>query len=238
MGEHVAKLARKMHVRPHVRATEHGVTRVKGHMRLYRGEGSHDQPSFYPRGSNDAGAWWTSDPESARNYARSAKGRLFEIDVAEGEAETRGGRNNYFIPDPKVRERRRAVDAAWADEPFTVNLRSDMSPLKDRRNYVARITGGSFHTGKLEREFVQGKPWMKVGEQTLTVDSVGGQRTLGTWTPIIPAVDGVYEVQTFRPDPHRKRPPERTRTYIVVKDGVAEVPDIPDPDEIQELIDG
>lgn len=46
----------------------------------------------------------------------------------------------------------------------------------------------------------------------------------------------VYEVQAFKPDPNRKLPPQRSRAYFVVKDGVvAEASD--DPDEVQEVID-
>jgi hypothetical protein len=79
-------------------------------MTLYRGEGSHDTPSYYPKGSSDTGAWWTSNPAKARQYASSAKGSVYQVDVEQHEAEPRGGRENYFIKDPAVRARRRPVD--------------------------------------------------------------------------------------------------------------------------------
>lgn len=76
-------------------------------IRLFRGEGSHDNPSYYPAGSNETGGWWTTDLKSAQQYAKSAKGKVFEIEVSEAEVEKRGLPKYRFIADPKVRERRR-----------------------------------------------------------------------------------------------------------------------------------
>lgn len=75
---------------------------------LYRGEGSHDQPSFYPAtGPNArAGAWWTSSLKSAKQYAASSKGKVYQIDVAESEAKPSGPPGYYLIANPQVRERR------------------------------------------------------------------------------------------------------------------------------------
>lgn len=81
-------------------------------MRLYRGEGSHDRPSYYPKSGPDAlaGAWWTSDHAAAQNYAASAKGRVYQVDVHESEAEQRGLPHNYVIRDPAVRARRKPLE--------------------------------------------------------------------------------------------------------------------------------
>lgn len=76
---------------------------------LYRGEGSHDRPSYYPSGSNMAGGWWTSNRQSAERYAAGQKGQVFQIQVHPHEAEQQGLPDYYFISDPKVRERRVAV---------------------------------------------------------------------------------------------------------------------------------
>lgn len=75
---------------------------------LYRGEGSHDRPSYYTTQSGQTGGWWTDDIESARRYA-GPEGKVYEIEVDESEAETRGLPSYYFIADPEVRARRRLV---------------------------------------------------------------------------------------------------------------------------------
>lgn len=78
---------------------------------IYRGEGGHDQPSYYPTNSNDTGAWWTTNLSSAQNYAKSAKdGKVYMLDVEAHEAEQRGLPHYRFVPDPAVRERRRLLD--------------------------------------------------------------------------------------------------------------------------------
>lgn len=78
---------------------------------LYRGEGPHERPSFYPKTGPDAlaGAWWTSDLKSAQNYAKSAKGSVFKLDVHEHEAKPSGAPNNFLVHDPAVRARRTAL---------------------------------------------------------------------------------------------------------------------------------
>lgn len=76
---------------------------------LYRGEGGHDRPSYYPAKGPDAwraGAWWTSDLDKARNYAASAKGQVYRVDVEPHEAAPSGMTGNYLIKDPAVRARR------------------------------------------------------------------------------------------------------------------------------------
>lgn len=76
---------------------------------LYRGEGSHDRPSFYPKTGPQAlaGAWWTSNVDNARRYAASAKStNVYQVTVHPHEAEPHGVPGNYIIPDPKVRARR------------------------------------------------------------------------------------------------------------------------------------
>lgn len=122
-----------------------------------------------------------------------------------------------------------------ATVPFTWNFRSDMSPENMRKSYVARITGGSAVTQRFTREFLDGG-WRKVGQQsqpTLT----GAQRQIDTWTVDLPQVDGVYEVQSFKPDPHGHGNDITNRTLFVVHGGVAE--EAPwDPDEVQSIIDG
>lgn len=79
---------------------------------LYRGEGSHDQPSYYPKTGSDAraGAWWTSNLDNARNYAASAKGSVYQIQVHPHEVKPSGSPGNYLIADPKVRERRTLLE--------------------------------------------------------------------------------------------------------------------------------
>lgn len=77
-------------------------------MVLYRGEGTHARPSYYPKGSTDAGGWWTSSRQSAEQYARSTEqGQVYRIEVDPDEVDPRGLPGYFFIPDPKVRERRR-----------------------------------------------------------------------------------------------------------------------------------
>lgn len=87
-------------------------------MTLYRGEGSHDRPSYYPPGSGMAGGWWTSDLDSARSYAQGQNGDVYEIDVEPGEAEQRGLPKYFFIEDQKVRERRRPFVSRTANSDF------------------------------------------------------------------------------------------------------------------------
>ena len=87
-------------------------------MTLYRGEGSHDQPSYYPPASGMAGGWWTSDVDSARSYAQGQNGDVYEIDVEPGEAEQRGLPKYFFIEDQKVRERRRPFVSRTANSDF------------------------------------------------------------------------------------------------------------------------
>lgn len=79
---------------------------------LYRGEGSHTYPSYYPKTGPDAalsGAWWTSDPEKAKGYAASAKGKVYALDVHPHEVQPSGARGNYLVHDPAVRARRKAM---------------------------------------------------------------------------------------------------------------------------------
>lgn len=76
---------------------------------LYRGEGSHDRPSYYPAKSGMAGGWWTSDRGSAERYAKGQQGQVYQVAVHEHEAKQQGLPGYYFISDPKVRERRVAV---------------------------------------------------------------------------------------------------------------------------------
>lgn len=78
-------------------------------MTLYRGEGTHERPSYYPKTGPDAraGAWWTDSLERAQNYAKSTTdGQVYRIEVGPGEAEPSGMRGNYLIRDPEVRARR------------------------------------------------------------------------------------------------------------------------------------
>lgn len=79
-----------------------------GQFTLYRGEGPHERPSYYPKTGPDAlaGAWWTSNLKTAQGYAAAAKGSVYKIDVDHSEAEPKGATGNYLIKDPKVRERR------------------------------------------------------------------------------------------------------------------------------------
>ena len=83
-------------------------------MTLYRGEGSHDRPSHYPKGSSDTGGWWTSNLDSARRYAAGEKGDVYQVQVERHEAEPRGLPGYYFIPDPAVRARRSLFNEAAA----------------------------------------------------------------------------------------------------------------------------
>jgi len=77
---------------------------------LYRGEGSHSRPSYYPTtGPNaQAGKWYTSDPDKAHRYAASTtEGKVYAVDVHKSEAEPRGLPGYFLIHDPEVRARRR-----------------------------------------------------------------------------------------------------------------------------------
>ena len=76
---------------------------------LYRGEGSHDRPSYYPKtGPNaHAGHWYTSDPKKAHNYASG--GNVYKLDVHPNEAKRSGALNNYVVADPAVRARRKEM---------------------------------------------------------------------------------------------------------------------------------
>jgi hypothetical protein len=76
---------------------------------LYRGEGSHDRPSYYPPGSGEAGGWWTTNRGSAERYAKGQKGQVYQVAVHASEAKQQGLPSYYYISDPKVRERRVAV---------------------------------------------------------------------------------------------------------------------------------
>jgi hypothetical protein len=96
-------------------------------MTLYRGEGSHDRPSHYPKGSGDAGGWWTSNPESAHRYARGEKGSVYKVDVERHEVEPRGAPGNYFIKDPAVRARRTLHEGA-ARQMLHRGISVEMSP--------------------------------------------------------------------------------------------------------------
>lgn len=81
---------------------------------LFRGEGSHDRPSYYPTQSGEAGGWWTTDLASAQQYAKSTEdGKVYTIDVDESEAERRGLPKYRFIPDPEVRARRRLYTGSF-----------------------------------------------------------------------------------------------------------------------------
>lgn len=79
---------------------------------LYRGEGSHERPSYYPSKGPGAraGMWWTSDLNSARRYAASAhEGKVYSVDVQPHETEPSWG-TYHLIHDPAVRARRRLVE--------------------------------------------------------------------------------------------------------------------------------
>ena len=80
--------------------------------RLYRGEGSHDRPSYYPSSGPGAraGMWWTTDRTSAQNYAASAKGQVYSLDVHPHETEPSWG-TYHLVPDPAVRARRKPVES-------------------------------------------------------------------------------------------------------------------------------
>lgn len=83
---------------------------------LYRGEGSHDHPSYYPSSGPNAraGMWWTDDPDSARQYAAGVPGgKVYTIEVDESEAEREG--LYFLIPDPDVRSRRQELDEPDTD---------------------------------------------------------------------------------------------------------------------------
>lgn len=88
----------------------HTAVRKTSGMTLYRGEGDHDRPSYYPETGPSAlaGAWWTSDPESAQRYAQSTtNGQVYRLDdVQDHEAEQSGRPGNYLVRDPEVRGRR------------------------------------------------------------------------------------------------------------------------------------
>ena len=93
-----------MSARDHLNAQEFGP------MRLYRGEGTHSRPSYYPSyGPHaQAGAWWTNDSAKARDYARKTEeGKVYQLDINPGEAEPKGAPGNYLVMSPEVRERRR-----------------------------------------------------------------------------------------------------------------------------------
>lgn len=77
--------------------------------RLYRGEGSHEKTSYYPKKGPDAlaGAWYTTDRASAHRYAKSTvEGKVYSLDVHPHEAEQRGLPKNFVVTDPAVRSRR------------------------------------------------------------------------------------------------------------------------------------
>jgi 2'-5' RNA ligase len=78
---------------------------------LYRGEGGHDRPSYYPESGPDSkltGAWWTSDLDKARGYAAGAGegAQVYQIKVKPHEAPQRGLPTYHLISDQKVRDRR------------------------------------------------------------------------------------------------------------------------------------
>jgi GNAT superfamily N-acetyltransferase len=128
--------------------------------------------------------------------------------------------------------------ARWEnDEPYTVNFVGD--PRRDRRNYVARITGGDIATERFEREFLE-QAWEKQSEQTLSDPVVGKQRTLGAWSPVIPAADGLYEFQVFSNDRDQfgQRQERRSRTLVAVENGEAHVisAGLDDPEDYEHLI--
>jgi GNAT superfamily N-acetyltransferase len=82
-------------------------------MTLYRGEGTHESPSYYPKTGPDAlaGAWWTDDLDKATGYAKSTTdGKVYSLDVEDHEAEPRGARGYYVVLDPEVRARRRLLE--------------------------------------------------------------------------------------------------------------------------------
>ena len=81
-------------------------------MRLYRGEGTHEHPSYYPKTGPDAqaGHWYTSDLKKAQNYAASSTdGRVYQLDAHPHEFKASGGRGNYVVADPAVRARRKPL---------------------------------------------------------------------------------------------------------------------------------
>jgi hypothetical protein len=96
---------------------------------LYRGEGSHDAPSYYPKTGPDAlaGAWWTSNLENARQYAASAKGSVYQVQVRPHEAKPLGRTGNYLISDPGVRERRTLLEPD-AHSPHLAELHEEPEP--------------------------------------------------------------------------------------------------------------
>lgn len=114
--------------------------------------------------------------------------------------------------------------AQWEDEPYTVNYRSDQNPNKDRRNYVARITGGDLtgSTGKLEREFLDKPNWQKTGEQVLS-NPQSGSRTVETFVPLVPSEDGLYEARSYKPHPTDRSKDQQSRVYIAVENGIAHI---------------
>jgi hypothetical protein len=76
-------------------------------LRLYRGEGSHEAPSYYPAKSDMAGGWWTTNLDSATRYSKTQPdGKVYHLDVQPHEAEAQGLPGYYFVHDPAVRGRR------------------------------------------------------------------------------------------------------------------------------------
>lgn len=79
----------------------------EGQFRLYRGEGTHEKPSYYPKGSGMAGGWWTTNHDAAKRYAASSKeGKVYSLDAHPSEAKPQGLPGYYFVKDPNVRARR------------------------------------------------------------------------------------------------------------------------------------
>jgi 8-oxo-dGTP diphosphatase len=108
VGKTVRHMPEQMH-----RAFEHEAAADETErLTLYRGEGSHEQRSYYPKTGPDAlaGAWWTSDLDKARGYAASAKGSVYQVQVHPHEAKPSGGSGNYLISDPEVRARRTLLE--------------------------------------------------------------------------------------------------------------------------------
>jgi hypothetical protein len=114
--------------------------RGKSKLVLYRGEGSHDHPSYYTGSdSGMAGGWWTTDIEAARRYMKSVPdGKLYEIEVDESEAEVRG--LHYFITDPEIRARRQAVPMNVAPREQTARLRMRPKIYGDKEGFVIQGT--------------------------------------------------------------------------------------------------
>lgn len=101
-----------------------------GKKTLYRGEGTHERESYYTTTSGMAGGWWTDDPEKARRYALGTEdGKVYQIEVDEGEYERRG--LEYFITDPEVRERRHLMGATKTLYHLTDNPKFNPDPNID-----------------------------------------------------------------------------------------------------------